>query len=272
MKDANENFSFWNLLCTKSASLLKEEHQFRDTFAQRAFQGKPPPLKNEKGIKAFAVTSLNEKHKIVLSPFLLRTYESPNDETVEGTCNLDLATAMHATASVPGVVDSVRIEHNGREITLGDGGFVANTPVVLAIREALRLWPNQQIGTLLSIGLDPSNKVASDSYRSVDVARLHSPSLHYHRLIATDVMRAHSPAEFAKEKTDLLEQNVRKFFRENEREQLLMQRTLDLMYEEGGDRRYHPENPDHLAHIDEQWNNNPSNQMGDNNNNKSSEG
>lgn len=243
VEDAGEKISFWNLLCTKSASLLKEGDQFKDTFT-RAFEGKPPPLKNGKGIKAFAVCSLHEANKRVLSPFLLRTYEPPNGLTqnhgVEGTCNLDLATAMHATASVPGVVDRVRIEHNSREITLADGGFVANTPTALAILEARYLWPNRQVGTVLSIGLDPSNTVAVDSYRSIDVARLHSPSLHYHRLIATDAMRAHSPAHFAKEKTDLLEQNVRNFLRESETEQLLMQKTLDLLYKEGENRRNDP--------------------------------
>ena len=53
-------------------------------------------------------------------------------------------------------------------------------------------------------------------------------------------MRTHRPTHFAKEKTDLLEQNVRNFFRESETEQLLMQKSLDLLYKEGENRRNDP--------------------------------
>ncbi len=152
----------------------------------------------------------------------------------EGTCNLDVASAMHATASVPGLFDRIRIQHNGEQISLADGMYVEKTPVALAIKEAEALWPDREIGTVLSLGLDPSSRQAVSMYRAIDVARLFHPSLHFHRLIATDEMRQHDVTSFAKEKTDNLEKKVKHFLRNSRREQLLLQKTLDLIH--GGKR------------------------------------
>jgi predicted acylesterase/phospholipase RssA len=248
------NISFWNLFCRKSASLLREDHQIRDIIAEKVFEGIVPPLKNEKGVKALAVCSMHKENDRGIFPFMLRTYELPHSRSqyaCEGTCDLDLASAMQATASVPGVVDRIRIEHNGEQISLADGMFVGNTPVALAIKEAEALWPDREIGTVLSLGLDPSSQAAVAMYRAIDITRVFHPSLHFHRLIATNVMRDHSVFDFAKEKTDILEQKVKDFIRNDKRERLLIQKTLDLIYKNGGDRRLDPDNAEDLPVIKE---------------------
>jgi len=235
-KGMSTNFSIYSLLCSKMGAVVPKNHQTKDIIAEEVYGGKVPPLRNdEEGIKAVAVCSAHKENDRSLFPFLLRTYELPHSTTrsqhpSEGTCNLDYASAMQATASVPGVVDRIRIQHNGEQISLSDGMFVNNTPVTLAIKEAEALWPDREIGTILSLGLDPSSMKAVSMYRAIDVARIFHPSLHFHRLIATDEMRAHSVTDFEKEHTDILEKKVRDFLRNSKREQLLMQKTLDMFH------------------------------------------
>lgn len=221
----------WNLVkayLLKTQSVIDEENQHKRVIED--VLGEAPPLKNEKGIKAFAVCAKYDENdpEKNLSPFLLRTYESPNEEdALDGTCDIDFPSACHATSSLPGVLDLIKLDYKDKKIVLADGCFVANCPVAIAIKEAQQLWPSRKIGVVLSIGVDRA--VSLSAYKAIDMARIHSPNLTFHRILAFDALREHNGMRFNEEANALLESKTKNYLQNTQREKILLKNTFDAL-------------------------------------------
>jgi patatin-like phospholipase/acyl hydrolase len=94
-------------------------------------------------------------------PFLLKNYSNPG--ATEGSRDCYVWQAGQATGAAPSYFDSVKMNVDGREEIFVDGGIVANNPSTLAVKEARKLWPNRDIGCVVSIGcgIDADNVAGS---------------------------------------------------------------------------------------------------------------
>lgn len=92
-----------------------------------------------------------------------------------------------------------------------ESNFFGFSPVALAIAEAYRLFPNRPIGTILSIGLDPSQN--EFAYRAVDLARISDESLNFVRLLPSAALLNVTAIETDIYKIALLEEQVRSYIK-----------------------------------------------------------
>jgi len=99
----------------------------------------------------------------------------------DGTSDLKLSQAMHATSALPSIFDRVQLQlNNGKTLSLCDGAVICGCPLGIAILEAKSIFPNRPLGVILSIGLSPyQDRLA---FQAVDLARVESPSLHFQRI------------------------------------------------------------------------------------------
>ena len=68
-------------------------------------------------------------------------------------CTATLCEARAATSAVPGIVDRVEIEIDGKKRSVGDGFEICNAPIAIAIDEARKLYPKRPLGVVLSLGV-----------------------------------------------------------------------------------------------------------------------
>jgi len=240
-----KNINLCRLLMTGSA--LTEEQQFKTVIARR--YGTEEPLKSD-GIPTVVLCASRNDTKVDLSktgisykPFILRTYDYPEQgdadtfhdnptvsdagvgvNLVEGTCSIKLCEAMAATSAVPGVVDRVRINVDGKQMSLADGMLYCNCPLVIAINEARRLYPNRPLGVIFSIGYGHAETEFVN--RAVEVARLTSPDLHVQRIIPGEILADFSPLETDLKKIAIMEEQVRQYVRER----VNLDVTLDKLF------------------------------------------
>lgn len=158
---------------------------------------------NEGGVRAFAVCVRREisefsgrsspsssggghtDDKDRLEPFLVRTYEIPADssdkEALSGTHKLPLYMSMTATSAAPGAFDRTRAKIGGVNYQLCDGMLVANSPVIIAVREAKLLWPDRPIGNIVSFGLDDTE--TSSNVEALSMIKTKNPNMNFFRLM-----------------------------------------------------------------------------------------
>ena len=86
-------------------------------------------------------------------PFIFRNYEygrdTPADRTRVGSCSHAVWEAVRASSAATYYLDGFKC--GGR--TFVDGALIANNPSLVALQEAHRIWPNERIGFLLSVGV-----------------------------------------------------------------------------------------------------------------------
>mmetsp|Transcript_1298 Transcript_1298/g.1744 ORF Transcript_1298/g.1744 Transcript_1298/m.1744 type:complete len:214 (+) Transcript_1298:701-1342(+) len=90
------------------------------------------------------------------SPFLCRSYSYPRSEregtkynvSLSGSSEFTLLDALRATSAAPSYFET--LTHNQGKFS--DGGLVANNPIELAYFEARKLFPNDEIELIVSVG------------------------------------------------------------------------------------------------------------------------
>jgi len=188
------------------------------------------PLLNPKGIPTMVMTTVRTKEDKKsekfgdIKPFILRTYEYENegdsrsnqslreteeihtDAVIDSSSSTSILNAAGATSAIPGVIEQPVAEVDGKVMTFGDGAIYLNCPVVAAIDEARRLYPNRPLGAVLSIGFGDEN--LSSAMR---VAKEVNPRMHFHRIVPKQFTESFNTLERGLEKAVLLEENVRNY-------------------------------------------------------------
>ena len=207
------NISILNALMTGKA--VKSKNSLLQIFEER--YGSEEPLYNPDGIPAFVLcssrhTGSTDKEGIIsedehnYEPFVLRSYDYPqqeegntiyNDiEIAKSSNSLNLIEAMAATSAVPGLVGRVKVKVDDVNRSFADGFLFANSPVVVALNEARRLYPKRPLGLFMSLGFEQNDfKFAS---RAISVAQLSHPSLLFQRIVPVKAF-----ADFSSQETDI---------------------------------------------------------------------
>uniref|UniRef100_A0A0N4ZU60 PNPLA domain-containing protein n=1 Tax=Parastrongyloides trichosuri TaxID=131310 RepID=A0A0N4ZU60_PARTI len=89
-----------------------------------------------------------------LQPYVFRNYETPTERGSEykGGTQDKVCEAAAATSAIPLFMEEVKIGNFVHQ----DGGLVASNPSAIAIHEARRLWPDEQIQCIVSCGTSKS--------------------------------------------------------------------------------------------------------------------
>ena len=120
-------------------------------------------------------------------------------------------------------------DENGRDLKLADGGLVCNCPIVLAIMEAKRIWPDRPIGVVLSFGIDPSQDEFAN--RAVESLRLENPhGFHFHRIVPKDAIGEMSVIESHTAVVREFEKKVKDYVLNSDRERLRLDQTIKLLF------------------------------------------
>lgn len=72
------------------------------------------------------------------------------------TNTVTLCEGMAATSTVPGLFDRIKLKIGGHERSIADGFLLNNSPVALAIVEAMKIYPGRPIGVVLNFGFGES--------------------------------------------------------------------------------------------------------------------
>jgi len=144
---------------------------------------------------------------------------------------------MAATSAVPGVVDRVRLNVDGKQMSLADGMLYCNCPIVIAINEARCLFPNRPLGVIFSIGYGHSETEFVN--RAVEAARLTNPGLHVQRIVPEEILADFSAAATDLRKIAIMEEQVRQYMRGTVRVNRALDVTLDkkLFTSNGGQKK-----------------------------------
>ena len=177
---------------------------------------------------------------VSIKPFILRSYNYPQQHTektsksssrdvtriIRSTSSVSIGDAAAGTSAVPGLVAPVKIEiDHGEQIFLADGGLFCNSPVAIALNEAMKLYPNRPIGVVLSIGCNIDEETFAN--RAIEITKKQYPSLHYHRIAPSQILNKYSPLEVDEKRIALMEEDVRRYMSENELE--LLEETIGRM-------------------------------------------
>mmetsp|Transcript_19751 Transcript_19751/g.21968 ORF Transcript_19751/g.21968 Transcript_19751/m.21968 type:complete len:437 (+) Transcript_19751:27-1337(+) len=102
------------------------------------------------------VTSVNDKTDEVV---LIRSYSKPEKSPFLDLCDVPITTAALATSAAPTYFPAVELTDPETKDTyrLVDGAMRANNPTDLAVTEANLLFPNRQLGLVLSVGTGEFN-------------------------------------------------------------------------------------------------------------------
>ena len=210
--------------------------------------GTKVPLLNPDGLPACVLcTNRNDDFVEGLSkeyePFVLRTYNYPDENfeenlldggdpfmfaLAESSSLIYLSQAMAATSAVPGVLDRVRVNVDGKQRSLADGMLVANNPIAIALDEARRLCPDRPLGVVLSIGFDSSDDDFAN--RAIAIARLKHPNLHYQRIAPNKVFIDFTAKETDLKKIAIMEKDVSEFMQTNVGVNRVLDETLSKLF------------------------------------------
>lgn len=143
------------------------------------------------GLKACAVSSAWDSNSNQgaesQQPFLLRTYSVDANAELDGTSDLGLPDAIHATFASPNVYDHIPISHQeGKVLFLCDGAGSCKCPVALAITEAKNLFPHRPLGVILSLGEDSRQDFFVR--RVIEKEKEKSPGLSLYRVVPSMVV------------------------------------------------------------------------------------
>eukprot|EP01113_Clastostelium_recurvatum_P049010 TRINITY_DN9016_c0_g1_i1.p1 TRINITY_DN9016_c0_g1~~TRINITY_DN9016_c0_g1_i1.p1 ORF type:complete len:552 (-),score=175.96 TRINITY_DN9016_c0_g1_i1:4-1659(-) len=109
-----------------------------------------------------ATPPLVRTDKVVPQPYLFRNYEHPRAGTsTRGSSNHYVWEAVRATTAAP-VYFKPYTSHSDLFV---DGGLMANNPTMLAMEEALMLWPDVPVSLIVSVGTGIQNLVRPDDVR-----------------------------------------------------------------------------------------------------------
>ena len=151
--------------------------------------------------KIAIVSSLVSENKGVV-PYVFRNYNFPRMVTsnYRGSVRYKIWEAIRASAAAPGYFDDFKIN---RKI-FQDGGVSTNNPTHIAIHEAQKLWPNESIQCVVSLGLGKYEPLLFDHDVADPTLKNMSLSEKFSRLVwsATDTETVHNTLR------DLLPNNV----------------------------------------------------------------
>jgi len=94
------------------------------------------------------ITVSAEIKQNTITPFIFRNYNVQNSP-YKGTCEARMWEAALATASAPVFFQPYSFSEDQ---TLVDGGLGSNNPTLIALSEARSLWPDANIGCVVSLG------------------------------------------------------------------------------------------------------------------------
>ena len=189
-------------------------------------------------IDGYDTTSSKDSYE----PFILRSYDYPekqegdntiyNDfELAKSSSSVRLIEAMAATSAVPGLVDRVRINVDGKDRSFADGFVFANSPVAIALNEARRLYPKRPLGVFMSMGFDRDN--AHFANRAISIARLSHPNLHFQRICPVEVFANFKNNETSLKKIADLEERAFDYVANDNGLNRLLDVSLDKLFAPG---------------------------------------
>lgn len=154
-----------------------------------------------------------------LEPFIARTYEYPliskecdqPKPLASSSSAMKLYEAMAATSVVPLILDSVKVDVEGRKRIMGNGGIFQNCPMALALDEVRQLYPTRPLGVILNIGYDPDEE--NLIHRTIETARLVHPNLHYQRIAPHQIFNDFFPAETDRKVISDMEAKVEQYIK-----------------------------------------------------------
>ncbi|KAG9120074.1 hypothetical protein FRC07_004591 [Ceratobasidium sp. 392] len=118
-----------------------------------------------KGCKTFVCTAL--AHNMTAGiPVLIRTYEAVENEGPRCT----IREAARATSATTGLFKPVTIIDRGLELSYMDAGLGNNNPTACMLAEVERIFPNQRVSLIISIGSGHLSPIGSS--QSADAAAL----------------------------------------------------------------------------------------------------
>ena len=150
---------------------------------------------------------------------------------LRGSSSASLADAVAATTAAPPFFGRVKIDTigSGQTADFADGGIFCNSPVAIAIDEALHLYPNRPLGVVLSIGLYTDEDKFSN--RAIAAAKLSHPKLHYQRIVPRgDALDKCDMTEKDANKIADMEEETRQFMRNDVSTNNLLEVTLGKLF------------------------------------------
>jgi hypothetical protein len=195
------------------------------------------------GLKACAVSSAwdsnSNRGAESQQPFLLRTYKVRANAELDGTSDLGLPDAIHATFASPHVYDHIPISHQGKVLFLCDGAGPCKCPVALAIMEAKHLFPDRPLGIILSLGED--SKQDFFARRVIDREKEKSPGLSFYRIVPSMVVDNFSSHETGILMISKMECATKWFVGNNTRVRALLLDCIQKLFASGSRRPNVPE-------------------------------
>ena len=85
------------------------------------------------------------------APFLFRTY-ALDGAPLRGTDDATFAEAVAATSAAPTFFPRSELRLAEHDVALTDGGVAFNNPTLLALVEAKTIWPDAEVGCVVSLG------------------------------------------------------------------------------------------------------------------------
>lgn len=222
----------WNLLFEGK---MGKKRVLEDVLEKRF--GTTDPFFDEKEYTpACVLCAARSEDRGIIEPFLLRNYKYPisamskNEGLLRSSNAVSFTDSMAATSAHPLLFDRVETQINGGKFELADGSIFSNNPVLVAIDEATRLYPNRPIGVIISVG--SSTNEDHHIYHAIDIARLNYPAIHFLRIAPHDVMSNYSPIETNPDRIRMMQDEVRIFMRQNETMIKLLEDTMKIIFQE----------------------------------------
>ena len=123
----------------------------------------------------------NQKHKDRIVAFDKSYGKATRLPPIKGTSDIPTWKGIGATVALPVVCDPIEYsDENGKVNILVDGAILFNCPLVVALEEARRMYPNRRFGVILSLGLNRNQD--NFAQNAIDIAKKDSPDLHYQRI------------------------------------------------------------------------------------------
>ncbi|KAJ7032979.1 hypothetical protein C8F04DRAFT_635348 [Mycena alexandri] len=148
----------------------KLEEAIKSTVAEMTGDSETPLLERGEAFCRTFVCARNAQNMNANIPVLFRTYDSHETHT-----GCKIWEAARATSAAPTFFKRIKI---GRGQHFIDGGLGSNNPSKVVLDEAKRVFPNRQIGCIVSIGAGQGGIIS-----------INKPGL-FQRLIPTDIIEA----------------------------------------------------------------------------------
>jgi len=153
----------------------------------------------------------------------------PTSSSTASECRVSLCEAMAATSALPGLVNRLKLSIGGHQRSVADGYCVCNSPVALALEEAMKLYPGRPIGVVVSFGF--GTRENHHITKAVELAQKIHPQMHFHRIAPNHIMDNFSASETSLEEIAKMEAAVSHFVRTDEQVRKDLEVTMNKLFE-----------------------------------------